>query len=75
MITSDFEKHSVKPKWELTKEIIKDICSQNNGIIIITRVKEEFEKRHPDRESCDVSDNIRMMSVNSQPCRVRCAYH
>jgi hypothetical protein len=66
MITSDSEKHSVKPKWELTKEIIKDICPQNNGIITINKVKEEFEKRHPDRESCDVSDNIRMMTVNSQ---------
>jgi 5-methylcytosine-specific restriction protein A len=66
MTKSDSEEHSTKSKWELTKEIIKDICLQNNGRITINKVKEEFEKRHPGKKSRDVSDNIRMMTVNSQ---------
>lgn len=53
-------------KWELIKKIIKDTCPQNNGIFTINKIKEEFEKRHPHKNSSDVSEDIRMMPVNSQ---------
>lgn len=53
-------------KWKLTKKIIGDICPQNNGITTMDEIKAEFEQRHPDKESSDVSDDVRMMTVNSQ---------
>lgn len=53
-------------KWKLIKNIIEDICPQNNGIVTITKIKEEFEKRHPDKNSSDVPEDIRMITVNSQ---------
>jgi len=53
-------------KWELVKEIAKDMCLQNNGIVTIDRIKVKFEELYPLKESSDVKDDIRMMTVNSQ---------
>lgn len=66
MTSTDAAKYFAKPKWELIKEIINDLCPENKGIITINKVKEEFERRYPDKNSVDVSDNVRMLTVNSQ---------
>jgi hypothetical protein len=66
MSKSETQEYSAQSKWKLTKEIIEDICHQNNKNFTSNEVQEEFERRYPDKKSCDVSDNIRMMTVNSQ---------
>lgn len=78
MTISDLDKDSVKSKWRCVKNIIKDMCAQNNGIVTINEVKEEFEKqflekRHPYEKSSDIKDDIRMMAVNS-PSRLSHLY-
>jgi 5-methylcytosine-specific restriction endonuclease McrA len=70
MTISDLEKDSVKPKWVWVKNIIKDMCSQNNRVFTTKEVKKEFEKRflenrNPYKVSSDIGDDISMMSVNS----------
>ncbi len=71
MITSDHEKDSVKSKWRYVKNIIKDMCAQNNGMVTKKEVIEEFEKRflekrHPYKVSSDIKDDIIMMTVNDK---------
>ena len=57
---------SAPSKWELVKEIAKDLCLKNNGGITIDDVKIKFEELYPLKTSSDVGDDIRMMTINSQ---------
>ena len=57
---------STLSKWELVKEIAKDLCLKNNGGITIDDVKIKFEELYPLKTSSDVGDDIRMMTINSQ---------
>jgi predicted HNH restriction endonuclease len=73
MTTSDLENDFVKSKskWRCVKNIIKDMCAQNNGIVTTKEVEEEFkkqyiEKRHIYEDSSDIDADLRMMSVNSR---------
>ena len=57
---------STLSKWELVKEIAKELCLKNNGRITIYDVKIKFEELYPHRTSSDVGDDLRMMTINSQ---------
>ena len=57
---------STLSKWELVKEIAKDLCLKNNGGITIDDVKIKFEELYPLKTSSDIGDDIRMMTINSQ---------
>ena len=57
---------SAPSKWELVKEIAKDLCLKNNGGITIDDVKIKFEELYPLKTSSDIGDDIRMMTINSQ---------
>lgn len=57
---------STLSKWELVKEIAKDLCLKNNGGITIDDVKIKFEELYPLKTSSDIGDDIRMMKINSQ---------
>jgi hypothetical protein len=72
MTTSNSQK-SAKDKWEITKEIINDMCVGNNRVFTDNEVYEEFKKRYPDKVNSNPvkakkssSEYLKMMSVNSQ---------
>ena len=57
---------SAPSKWELVKEMAKELCLKNNGSITIDDVKIKFEELYPLKTSSDIGDDIRMMKINSQ---------